>query len=125
MFAVKSVNAHEDEDGDGDGEHFEPVLKGLDEGDAFHAAEGDVEGDDGADEDYARPIGKAGEDVGERDAGAFHLGHGVEKSDEKDEADGDFAEERRIESAFGEIGNGVSAEAAERSGDEEEEEEIA
>ena len=124
MFAVAAVNAHQDKDGDRDGEHFGPVLEGLDEGDAFHAAQGNVERDDGADHDDASPVGKTGKDVGESGACTFHLRHGVEEADEQDKADRDLSKESGIISTFSKIRNGVSAETPEWSRDEKQEEEI-
>ena len=90
VFAVVTINAHQDEHWNGDREHFGPVLESLNEGDAFHAAERDVERDDCADNDNAGPVGQAWKNVGKSCAGAFHLGHGVEEADEEDEADRDF-----------------------------------
>jgi hypothetical protein len=124
MVAVETIDRHEHEDRHGDGEHLDPILHRLHERDALHAAERDVERDDRADEHDARPVGQAGEDVGERDARALHLRHGVEEPDEQHEADGDLAEERRVEPALGEIGNRVGAEATQRPGDEEQQEQI-
>ena len=125
VLLVMADDRGEHEDRQGDGEDLEPILESLDQRDALHAAERDVEGDDRAHDHDAGPIGQAGEDVGERGARALHLGHGVEEADEEHEADRDLAEHRRIITALGEVGDGVGAEAAQRTGDEEQQEEVA
>ena len=125
VLLVMADDGGQHEDRDSDGEDLEPILEGLDERDALHAAERHVEGDNRAHDDDANGIVQAGEDVGERGAGAFHLGHGVEEADEEHEADGDLTEHRRVIAAFGEVRDGVGTEATQRAGDEEQEEEVA
>ena len=122
--AVETVNRRQHEDRHADREHLDPVLHGLHERDALHAAERDVERDHRADEHDARPVGHAGENVRERDARALHLRHRVEKPDEQHEAHGDLAKERRVEPALGEIRDRVRAEAAQGPGDEQQEKKI-
>ena len=124
VLLVLADDRGEDEDREGDGEDLEPILEGLDQRDALHAAERDVEGDDRAHDHDAGPIRQAGEDVSERGARALHLGHGVEEADEEHEADRDLAEHRRIIAALGEVRDGVGAEAAQRARDEEQQEEV-
>ena len=122
-------------------------MEGLHEGDALHAPEGHVQGDHGPDHHDPGPIGKplqgrsVGtvrsqeleecsakidllEDVGEGRACPFHLGHRVEESDEKDEHDSDLAEERGVVSAFGKVGDRIGTETPQRSGDEEQQEQV-
>ncbi|GAA3243174.1 hypothetical protein GCM10020256_67680 [Streptomyces thermocoprophilus] len=59
--AVGLPGGDEEEGGDEQGGEFQPVLEGLDEGDAAHAAGGDGRGDDGGDDDPAEPVGRPGE----------------------------------------------------------------
>ena len=122
---VVANDGGDDEDRYGDGEDLEPILEGLDERDAFHATERDVQGDDGTDHDDPDGVVQAREDVGERGAGALHLRHGVEEANEEHEADRDLTEDGRVVAAFGEVRDGVGAETTQRARDEEQQEEVA
>ena len=124
LFAVAAVDGEQNKDRDGDGEHLGPVLNGLYQGDALHAAQGDVHGNDGADQYHARPVGQAGEDVRQRGSSALHLRHGVEEPDEQHEHDGNFAEYRRVEAAFGEIRDRVGAEPSQGPRDEQKQKQV-
>ena len=109
----------------GDREDLEPILEGLDERDAFHATERDVERDDGTDHDDPDGVVQAREDVGERRASALHLRHRVEEANEEHEADRNLAEDGRVVAAFGEVRDGVGAEPTQWTRDEEQQEEVA
>ena len=124
LSVVEANDGHQHENRHTNREHFYPILDCLHEGDALHAAERDVEGDHCADEHDADPVRETWENVGEGDARALHLRHGVKETDEEDEADGDFTEERRVKPALGEIGDRVGTEATQGACDEEQEKQV-
>jgi hypothetical protein len=82
--AVALPGEDEEEGGDEEGGEFEPVLEGLYEGDAAHAARGDGGDHDGRDDHPAEPLGRSGEH-GQRQPGALELGQQVEPADADDE----------------------------------------
>src|SRR5690606_21634788 len=103
--------------GDEQGGEFEPVLEGLDEGDAAHAAGGDDGGDDDGDAHPAEPVGRAGQH-GEGESGALEPGQQVEPADADDERPRQPAHRLGGQPGLGEVGEGVGAGAAQRGGDE-------
>ncbi len=103
---------------------FQAVLEGLDEGDAAHAAGRHGQGDDDSDEHTAEPARCAG-DQAQGEARALELGQQVEPADADDEHAGDAPGGPRLQSRVGEVGQRVRPGAAQRSGDEHEQHEVA
>lgn len=91
---------------------FEPVLEGLDEGDAAHAACRDRPGDDDGHDQSAHPVGCAGEDL-QGEARALELGQEIEPADTDDEEAGEPAHGGGLQPGLGEVGEGVGPGTAE------------
>lgn len=102
---------------------LEPVLEGLDEGDAAHAARRDRAGDDDGDDEPADPFGRAGEDL-QRQARPLELRQQVEPADADDEQAGQTPHPGRFEAGLGEVGERVRAGAAQRGGDEDQQHQV-
>ena len=109
---------------DRDREHLDPELKGLDVGDAAHAADGHVDGDDRRHQDDADPVGRAGHDS-ERQAGPLELGQQIEPADEEHDRRGQRTDAGAAQPRLREVGNRVGAKAPQRGRDEQQQGQIA
>ncbi|GKQ35395.1 hypothetical protein ALMP_19380, partial [Streptomyces sp. A012304] len=114
----------QEEGGDEEGGELQPVLEGLHEGDAAHAARGDGHGDDDGDDHPAEGVGRPGED-GERQPRALELRQQIEPADADDEGAREPSYRLGGEAGLGEVGEGVGAGAAQRGGDEKEQHQVA
>lgn len=113
----------QEEGGDEQRGELQPVLEGLHEGDAAHAAGRDGgDHDDGHDQSAER-VGCAGED-GQRESCALELGQQVQPADADDEGSREASYRVRGEAGLGEVGEGVGAGAAQRGGDEQQEDQV-
>ncbi|KYG51306.1 hypothetical protein AWI43_28060 [Streptomyces sp. WAC04657] len=121
---VAVPGGEQEEGGDEQGGQFQPVLEGLDEGDAAHPAGGDRPRDDEGDEQAADPVGGAGEDL-QGEPGALELRQQVQPADADDEEAGEPPGAPGFEPGLGEVGEGVRAGAAQRGGDEDQQDEVA
>lgn len=121
--AVALPGQDEEEGGDEEGGELEPVLEGLDEGDAAHAARGDDDDDHDRHDDPAERCGRPGEH-GQREPRALELGQQVEPAHADDERPREPPHRLGGEAGLGEVGQGVGAGAAQRGGDEEQQQEV-
>ncbi len=122
--SVALPGQHQEEGGDEQGGEFEPELEGLDEGDAAHAPGGHDRGDDDGDDHPAQPAGRPAEH-GQRQSGALELRQQVQPADPDDEGSREPPHPLGGEPCLGEVGQRVGARAAQRGGDEEEQDEVA
>jgi hypothetical protein len=113
----------EEEGGEGDGEDLGRELEALDQGDAAHPASGDGGHHHHGHHRHPHPVGEAGSGL-HREAGGLHLGEGVEEADHQDQDHRQTAEPGAVETALGEVRDGVGAEATQGSGHEQQEQEV-
>ncbi|CAM5690368.1 hypothetical protein SVIOM74S_09475 [Streptomyces violarus] len=114
----------QEQGGDQQGGEFQPVLEGLDEGDAAHAAGGDGGGHDDGDDHSAEPVGRPGQHR-QGQSGALELGQQIQPAHADDEGTGQPPYGLGGEAGLGEVGKRVGAGAAQRGGDEEEQDQVA
>jgi len=98
---------HEQGNGrDGDSGEFQAVLEGLHEGDPLHAPACDRRCNHQPQHHHADPARAAEGDL-QRDTSALELGEEVEAADQENHHGRGLAQRRRVETALGEIGDGV------------------
>jgi hypothetical protein len=93
-------------------------LDDLHPGGREHAAEGDIDDHQDADDDHRHPVVEAEQDLDQL-AGADHLGDQVEGHGDQRAAGGEDADGRLAEAERGDVGEGVLAEVAQRLCDQE------
>ena len=114
----------QDEGRDRDRGELQPVLHGLHEGDRPHPARRHVgQHDHGHDETAER--GRRAGDGAQGDPGALELREQVEPADADDEQRRQRAHVARLQAGLGEVGERVGARSPQRSGDEDQEHDVA
>ena len=122
--AVARPHREQHRGGDEQRGELEPVLEGLDEGDAPHPASAHVDHHDEADDQRPDP-GRRVDGRGEGQPGALELGKQVEPADRDDQDRAQGPDRARAEPSLGEVGQRIGAAAAQRRSDEHQQHEVA